>query len=105
MNEEELIAKKEKESQKQEINQNIIESNISFNKNDLSIVIASDIYNQNLDINKDKKTINKSLPIFEDTYEEFKNLIDSNEFKIYEKKYIIELMFRTFLKKYKKDDK
>ena len=97
---------KEKENKELEKNEKKIEEKIALNpinninKNDLHIVISNDIYLKNLEITNDKKTISKNFPIFEDTYEEFKQLLTSDEFKLYEKKYIIELMFRTFLDKY-----
>ena len=105
MNEEELLAKEEKEKEKESLKQeniNIEETKETINLEDLPIIIASDMYNQNLDIEINKKTTSRSLPIFDDTYEEFKELLESNEFKMYEKKYVIELMIRNFLNKYKK---
>ena len=59
------------------------------------------MYLKNEKIEKDKKTISKNIPIFEDTYEEFLEILNSNEFKMYEKKYVIELIFRNFIDKYK----
>lgn len=95
----------EKETKEQEKNikkeDNLkIEDNL-INRDNLHTIISEDMYLKNLEIDENKKTISKSLPIFEDTYLEFQELLHSDEFKLYEKKYIIELMFKTFLEKYK----
>jgi hypothetical protein len=100
MNEEELQAKEEKVVAKQEIIEKPIEAHPAIDASQLPIIIASDMYDKNLEIPIEKKTTSRSLPIFDDTYEEFNQLLKSNEFKLYEKKYVVELMFRTFLDKY-----
>lgn len=94
MNENELKEKEVKEIKKKE---EVIEENNISNQTK----IAKDMYEKNIEIDTNKKTISKTIPIFEDTFEEFQSLINSNEFKLYEKKYIIELMLRNFINTYK----
>lgn len=103
MSKEELKEKESKELEKAEKKETEekLNSNTIINKDDLHIIISNDMYLKNLEITDDKKTVSKTFPIFEDTYEEFKQLLNSDEFKLYEKKYVVELMFRTFLDKYK----
>ena len=60
------------------------------------------MFQKNLDINEENKTKSRSLPVFENTYEEFQELLKTDEFKLYEKKYVVELMFRMFIEKYGK---
>lgn len=104
MNEEELQQKENKELEKQKEKEIVVQEPTIIDTNTLQMIIATDMYNKNLEIDENKKTISKTLPIFEDTYKEFQNLLKSNEFKMYEKKYVVELMFRTFLNKYSKED-
>lgn len=95
MNEDEISQKETKDLEKTKTNE------IIPIKNDLFFNISNDMYLKNEKIAKDKKTISKNIPIFEDTYEEFLEILNSNEFKMYEKKYVIELIFRNFIDKYK----
>lgn len=68
----------------------------------LHLIVAEDMFQKNLDINEENKTKSRSLPVFENTYEEFQELLKTDEFKLYEKKYVVELMFRMFIEKYGK---
>ena len=49
---------------------------------------------------KDEEIIRKTFPAFASTWEEFETLLKSEDFKIYEKKYLYDLVLRTFLEKY-----
>lgn len=68
----------------------------------LHLIVSEDMFQKNLDINEENKTKSRSLPVFENTYEEFQELLKTDEFKLYEKKYVVELMFRMFIEKYEK---
>lgn len=68
----------------------------------LHLIVSEDMFQKNLDINEENKTKSRSLPVFENTYEEFQELLKTDEFKLYEKKYVVELMFRMFIEKYGK---
>lgn len=68
----------------------------------LHLIVSEDMFQKNLDINEENKTKSRSFPVFENTYEEFQELLKTDEFKLYEKKYIVELMFRMFIEKYGK---
>ena len=49
---------------------------------------------------KDEEILRKTFPAFESTWAEFEELLKSEDFKIYEKKYLYDLVLRTFLNKY-----
>ena len=49
---------------------------------------------------KEEDVLRKTFPAFESTWKEFDELLKSEDFKIYEKKYIFDLVLRTFLEKY-----
>ena len=49
---------------------------------------------------KEEDILRKTFPAFESTWREFDELLKSEDFKIYEKKYIFDLVLRTFLEKY-----
>lgn len=49
---------------------------------------------------KDEEIIRKSFPAFESTWKDFENLLQSEDFKIYEKKYLYDLVLKTFIEKY-----
>lgn len=68
----------------------------------LHLIVSEDMFQKNLDINEENKTKSRSFLVFENTYEEFQELLKTDEFKLYEKKYIVELMFRMFIEKYGK---
>ncbi len=95
MTDEEQKNKEERVIKKEEIETKI-------DTTSLHLIVSEDMFQKNLDINEEHKTKSRSLPIFENTYEEFQELLKTDEFKLYEKKYIIELMFRMFLEKYGK---
>lgn len=96
MTEEEQKDKEEKIIKKEEFLEKPIDTN------SLHLIVSEDMFQKNLDINEEKKTKSRSLPIFEDTFEEFQELLKTDAFKLYERKYVVELMFRMFLEKYGK---
>ena len=49
---------------------------------------------------KEEDILRKTFPAFESTWAEFDALLKSDDFKIYDKKYIYDLVLRTFLEKY-----
>lgn len=49
---------------------------------------------------KDEEIVRKTFPAFESTWSEFEDLLKTEDFKIYEKKYVYDLVLRTFLEKY-----
>lgn len=104
MNEDEVKEKEEKLAQKAEVLPLPVENTTPVPLPVMQSLISSDMYEKNKNIPEDKKTKSRNIPVFEDTYEEFSELIKSDEFKLYEKKYIIELMFRLFIEKYKKEE-
>lgn len=60
------------------------------------VQLAMDIHENE----KEEEIIRKSFPAFASTWEEFEELLKSKDFKIYEKKYVYDLVLRTFLEKY-----
>ena len=104
LNEEELQEKEKKEEEKKQeaavvVTVEPVQEAESFYQ------LAKNIYEVNQEREKEDKTSAKSIPVFEDTWEEFSALLHSEEFKIYERKYIIELMLRSFIDTYKKEEK
>lgn len=95
MTEEEQKDKEEKVIKKEET-ETIIDTNA------LHLIVSEDMFQKNIDINEEQKTKSRSIPVFDNTYEEFQELLKTDEFKLYEKKYVVELMFRMFLEKYGK---
>lgn len=99
MTEEEMKTKEEKIIKKEEVIQEK-----ELDTKSLHLIVSDDIFQKNLNNNEEKKTKSRSLPIFEDTFEEFQELLKTDEFKLYERKYVVELMFRMFLEKYGKKE-
>lgn len=93
MTEDEMKDKEEKIIKKDEL---------EIDTTSLHLIVSEDMFQKNLDINEENKTKSRSLPVFENTYEEFQELLKTDEFKLYEKKYVVELMFRMFIEKYRK---
>ena len=104
MNEEELQIREIKEEQKAKEKEIEIKEEEYNNSESLHLKIANDIYLKNKETNFEEKTISKSFPVFESTYQEFNELLKSNEFKVYEKKYVVEMMIRQFLDNYKQKE-
>lgn len=100
MTDEEMKTKEEKVVKKEESS----EESQMIDVNALHLIVSDDMFHKNLNNNEEKKTKSRSLPIFEDTFEEFQELLKTDEFKLYERKYVVELMFRMFLEKYRKEE-
>ena len=91
------LTEEEKEEKQKDIEK--IEEMISAQKentNSRVVQLAIDIRENE----KDEEVIRKTFPAFESTWNEFEALLKTEDFKIYEKKYVYDLVLRTFLEKY-----
>ena len=93
LTEEELVEKEEKQKEVSESVEAIEETATTKAR---VVQLAEDIRANE----KDEEILRKTFPAFASTWEEFETLLKSEDFKIYEKKYLYDLVLRTFLEKY-----
>ena len=93
LTEEELVEKEEKQKEVSENNEAASEPVALKTR---VVQLAEDLRANE----KDEEILRKTFPAFTSTWAEFEALLKSEDFKIYEKKYLYDLVLRTFLEKY-----
>ena len=90
-----MLTDEEKE-EKQKVTEESIETPEEKQENPRVAQLALDIRENE----KDEEILRKTFPAFESTWKEFETLMQSEDFRIYDKKYLYDLVLRTFLEKY-----